>query len=374
MSLLSKLSNKIQLVASKQLDDPEAQEFARQKDIQERQDAEVRQREQAQKEQEDEEAAQSEEDKAAADELLRRSEFKPYRAVGNAASEIIKILLSMALFIIILYGGHLAVNQAIGYRNPFRILSFIYGMVFFFLVIPKVIYETNVLNKPFKTYTFLPLSTYTPTGNFETFFLTPFCYVEDQFAIDARKAVESLYAAGLTASNSVKAAVAVTALAGATLKGINSSKSGSNNDPKKPNINSKVETNEPSKPESPKEAPKENPKPVTPEPPKEAPKPVTPEPPKETPKETPKEAPKPVTPEPPKEAPKPEAPKPVTPEPPKPEAPKPEAPKPEAPKPEAPKETPKEAPKPPTPQAPTPQASKPQAPKPPTPQAKPPKA
>ena len=127
MGLLDKLTNKIQFIASKQLNDPEADEFARQKSIQDKQDEEVRLREEQQLKDEEDEEIQNEEDKKAAEELQRRSEFKPYRAVGNAASLILKIFGSIILVSVMLYSGHLAANQAICYRTPFRVFKFLYG-------------------------------------------------------------------------------------------------------------------------------------------------------------------------------------------------------------------------------------------------------
>jgi hypothetical protein len=248
MGLLDKLTNKIQFIASKQLNDPEADEFARQKSIQDKQDEEVRLREEQQLKDEEDEEIQNEEDKKAAEELQRRSEFKPYRAVGNAASLILKIFGSIILVSVMLYSGHLAANQAIGYRTPFRVLYFIYGFLLFFLVIPKTLYESLVLKKAQKYYTFFPLSTYTPNGQLENVFLTPFCYVEDEFSKNARKIVEDLYAKAYTVSNSVKAVATVGALAATAVKAVNSPKVNSNNDPKKPEVNTEAKsTNEPSK-------------------------------------------------------------------------------------------------------------------------------
>jgi len=181
MSLLTKLSNKIQYEVSKNLDDPEAAEYANQQKAQELQDSASQQRElQDQKDTAAAEAKKAEDEKEAAD-LARRSEFKAGRALGDSANEILKIFGSLVLTMILLYAGHIAANEAIGYRNPFRLLSFLYGAIFFFYVIPKSFYDTLYLKKVKHFYTFLPLSTYVPTGNIESFFLTPFCYVEDSF-------------------------------------------------------------------------------------------------------------------------------------------------------------------------------------------------
>lgn len=270
MSLLTKLSNKIQYSVSKNLDDPEAAEYASQQKVQELQDAESQKREQ--QEQEDAAAAEAKkaEDEKEAVELARRSEFKASRAIGNSANEILKIFGSLVLVIILCYAGHIAANEAIGYRIPFRLLSFLYGAIFFFYVIPKSFYDTLYLKKVKHFYTFLPLSTYVPTGNIESFFLTPFCYVEDSFSAEARKEVEALYANGLT--QSMKAVANASGVVAATVALANSLNKNSPESPKAPNNNPKA-------PESPK-APNNNPKapnnPKVPEPPKVEPPKVEP--------------------------------------------------------------------------------------------------
>jgi len=192
MSLLTKLSNKIQYITSKQLDDPEAEEYARQQKAQEKQDLAIKKREKEQEKKDAEAAAKKKEEDAKAAELVRRSEFKPGRAIGNSATQILKILGSLVLVLVMLYGGHLASNEAIGYKYPFRILYFLYGALLFIFVIPKSFYDSFILKKIKHFYSFFPLSTYVPTGNLESFFLTPFCYVEDQYSTEARKAVEAL--------------------------------------------------------------------------------------------------------------------------------------------------------------------------------------
>ena len=260
MSLLEKLSNKIQYITSKQLDDPQAEEYARQQKAQKKQDLAIKKREQ-EKEKDDAKAqAKKAEEDAKAAELVRRSEFKPGRAIGNSATQILKILGSLVLVLLMLYGGHLAANEAIGYKYPFRILYFLYGALLFIFVIPKSFYDSFILKKIKHFYTFFPLSTYVPTGNLESFFLTPFCYVEDQYSTEARKAVEALYSNGL--SESMKAVVSVTKAVGAIGLAVAANNSMSKakapeskapeanvNNPEAPNVNN------PEAPEAP-EAPK----------------------------------------------------------------------------------------------------------------------
>jgi hypothetical protein len=225
MGLLTKLTDKIQYTVSKQLDDPEAAEYANQQKAQAIQDSAVQKREQEKQKEDAKVAAKKEKDAAAAAELVRRSEFKPQRAIGGAAIQILSIFGSLVLILIMLYAGHIAANEAIGYGIPFRLLSFLYGALFFFYVIPKSFYDTFYLKKVKHFYTFLPLSTYVPTGNIESFFLTPFCYVEDSFSAEAKKAVETLYTNGLAESMKavVNTGIATAIAVGAVTKIKNSS-------------------------------------------------------------------------------------------------------------------------------------------------------
>ena len=241
MSLLTKLSNKIQHITSKQLDDPETEAYIKQQKIQEAQDAAAQQRQEKQNEEEKKAKEKKAAAAAKAADIARRSEFKPGRVASTSASKILKIFGSMVLTMLMLYGGHLAANEAIGYRNPFRLLSFLYGALLFIYVIPKSFYDSLVLKKDQHFYTFLPLSTYVPVGNFESFFLTPFCYTEDGFSAEARKAVHSLYENAFKASTMGKAVGTVVAAAVATAansakpKAANAAKSKVSEAPKAPN-------------------------------------------------------------------------------------------------------------------------------------------
>jgi len=283
MSLLTKLSDKIQYTVSKQLDDPAAREYANQQKAQAIQDSASQQREQKQKKEEAEAAAKKAADDAKAADLVRRSEFKSNRVIGNSASQILKIFGSMLLVLVMLYGGHLAANAAIGYRNPFRILSFLYGAIFFFYVIPKSWFDAFYLKKVQHFYTFLPLSTYVPLGNLESLFLSPFCYVEDQFSAEARKAVESLYAGALKASTLATSTATVVGAVVAANAVVNKSKPKVPEPPKIQEISGVPKVPEPLVPE-----------PLVPEPPKiqeisgvpKVPEPLVPEPVASKPKDT----------------------------------------------------------------------------------------
>jgi hypothetical protein len=193
MSLLTQVSNKIQYSISQWASDPEAEAYAKDKAKQDEQDAEVQGRLKETKEKGDSAAEAKEKSDAKAKELAERSQFKPERATSNIAAGIIKGFMSFILTLIILYGGHLAANEAIGYKIPFRILSFIYGCVFFFIQIPKMLITRYWYQIKPPYYTYFPLSTYEPNGDLEVLFLGAFCYKEDEASQMARATVETLY-------------------------------------------------------------------------------------------------------------------------------------------------------------------------------------
>ena len=193
MSLLTKIGNKIQYSISELVSDPKADAFARQQAIQAQQDAEARARRDAaaaNASAQEKARLKAEEDAKA---LSERSQFKPVRATSNVAAGIIKTFMSFILALVILYGGHLAANEAIGYKIPFRLLSFLYGCIFFFIEIPKMLIRRYWYQIKPPYYTYLPLSTYEPKGDLEILFLGGFCYKEDDNSHMARAAVEALY-------------------------------------------------------------------------------------------------------------------------------------------------------------------------------------
>lgn len=193
MSLLTQISNKIQYSISEWASDPEAEAYAKDKAKQDEQDAETKERTDKAKEEADVAATAKTESDDKAQETADRSEFKPQRATSNIAAGIIKGFMNFISTLIILYGGHLAANSAIGYKIPFRILSFIYGCIFFFIEIPKMLIRRYAYQIKPSYYTYFPLSTYEPKGDLEILFLGAFCYKEDETSQIARGAVEGLY-------------------------------------------------------------------------------------------------------------------------------------------------------------------------------------
>lgn len=195
MGIFEKLGTKIQYEISKLLNDPKAEEYNKQQEAQERQDAMTRRRleeETARQETEAERRATREKE---AEDLARRSEFSGSRAIGDIASGTLEAIQVLFLIILVLYGGSIAVNSAIGYNTPFRIISLIYGCLFFFLVIPKHLYSTYYLRNPYIYYSMFPFVVYNPVGYTRLLF-GPFCYMENSNSQAATRAVEMLYRQG----------------------------------------------------------------------------------------------------------------------------------------------------------------------------------
>jgi len=200
MSLLTQVANKIKYMISQFVSDPEADAYARQQADQAAQDADTKKRIDEAKAQADADAKVKADTDAAAAELEERSQFKSKRAATSIASGVLKGFFSLFLFMFLLYGGHLAANQAIGYRVPFRLFMFIIGFLLSFYYIPKSLFDRYYTKIKPPYYSFLPISTYQPVGILQDIFLGGFCYTEDDNSRAARAAVESLYLTGFNKS------------------------------------------------------------------------------------------------------------------------------------------------------------------------------
>ena len=292
---LTSVFNKVQYLIAKNSSDPEADAYAKQQAAQAAQDASVK-KQKAIAAQADAKTAATKADKdAAAADLVARSKFSSKELITQTSKGILIAVAVLIGLCFVLYGGHIAVNQVIGYGVPFRILTFIYGVICSIWVVPKALYDKYWKGIKLPYYSFLPISTHVPTGDLESIFLSPFCYTEDTSALTARSVVESLY------SDAFKNSVATTAVVVAASLAVNNSK------------RSKTKNASNATPEAPVPS---APAPEAPEAPvPSAPVPSAPE------------APAPSAPE---------APAPSAPEAPAPSAPAPEAPVPSAPAPEAP--------------------------------------
>ena len=213
MSLLTSLSNKIQYMIAKNTSDPEAGEYAKQQADQAAADAKVKEeRDKLAKQASDDADIKRKKDEEAAA-LTDRSKFKPTELIGDVARNILSVIGILILVFFLLYGGHIAANKAIGYKVPFRILSFLYGIVFSFWVVPKSVYDVYWKKETLPYFTFLPISTYEPVGDIEKIFVGGFCYKEDEVSSAARAAVAALYSDAFTKSVNAAPAIAKAAVA-----------------------------------------------------------------------------------------------------------------------------------------------------------------
>ena len=202
MSLLTTISNKIQYMVATAVSDPKAEEFAKQQAIQRKHDAEVKKRGDAVAAEEADAAAKKVADDAAAADLARRSQFNSTGAGVDMAKRILSGFGTWLIILSALYGGHLAANMSIGYNVPFRVFSFFYGTLLYFLVIPYSLYVVYVKQQTIPTYTALPMSTYVPQGTFENIIYGWYCYKEDDASKAARAAIDQIYLNGFSRSQS----------------------------------------------------------------------------------------------------------------------------------------------------------------------------
>jgi hypothetical protein len=195
MSVFTSIYNKIIYTLTQYFDDPEANAYAEQQEIQKQQDAEAKQRADAEAKKIQKDADNSAKAQEDAISLNERSTVSPSRAVSKISSGVLYVIKTLGIVILMIAGGYLAANEAIGYNTPFRIFSFIYGALFFWVVIPRAIIRKYFYKIDLQYYTLLPLSTYKPAPGIESFFLTPFCYDEDK-RFNEKAEVELLYKNG----------------------------------------------------------------------------------------------------------------------------------------------------------------------------------
>jgi len=233
--------NKLQYMTAKNLSDPEADNYAKQQAAQAKQDAEAKKRKIEAAKNASEAEQQKKEAQEAALELQKRSQFSSVSEnMAKASDGIIKVFISIALIAIILYGGYISANKAIGYSISFRLVSFLYGCLCFFYVIPQKLIDIYYYKNKFHHYAFLPLSTHVPIGNVERFFIGAFCYTEDDISRAAKEEVRRLYESGFNKSLKAVAetVTAVGAIAGAAV-------AANSNNPTKPASSSNKTSNDP---------------------------------------------------------------------------------------------------------------------------------
>lgn len=189
--------NKIQYQFDAYIKDPEAENHAKQLAVQKAQDDAKAKRKEALNESKAQLKEKSIKDKAEAEELANRSQFSsPQTILAKVSKAIISTFLSLLVVGIMLYAGKLEANKAIGYNAPMRIVSFIYGAIFFFIVIPRSLYDIYWLKKTIPDYAALPIWNYVPNGWVENAFFGLFSYVEDGESKAAREEITRLYSEG----------------------------------------------------------------------------------------------------------------------------------------------------------------------------------
>jgi len=212
---LTLLSNKINHTIYTNLNDPEAEAYAKEQAKKAEQDKLVAERKavaDANKVEHDKALAKKQEEDAV---KAERSKFKPINHTGGlVAMKSIYMFLSLLLIFLALYAGSICANKAIGYNIPFRLFSFLYGAILFpFVYIMLIIdmYRGSTRHM----HAFLPLMRYPkplsngemwngPSGWIERIFWGPFSYTDDgSVSLDAaREEVKNMYinAAGATAT------------------------------------------------------------------------------------------------------------------------------------------------------------------------------
>lgn len=191
--------NKVQYQLDSYLKDPEADNHARQLAAQAAQDKAAAERKAASDAESAADSEQAAADRKAALDLAARSKFSsPQTVISKIAKNTLNVFITLAIIALALYGGKIEANKAIGYNIPVRLFSFLYGAIFFFLVIPKSLYEIYWLQKPVPDYAPLPIWVYVPNGKVEQLFLGLFCYTEDNYSKAAREEVVKLYKGGLS--------------------------------------------------------------------------------------------------------------------------------------------------------------------------------
>ena len=215
--------NKVQYMVAKNLSDPEADNFAKQQAAQAAQDKLVADRKKAEDAKKSLTEEQKKAENEAAMELQRKSQFStPKDFAAKASDKVIAVFKSLLFIALSLYGGYISSNKAIGYNIPFRLLSFLYGSLLWFIVIPLALIDIYYRKKVLPNYAFLPLSTHVPSNKFENFFIGAFCYKEDAASKAARQLVMSQYESGFTGVKTAAVATAAVATAVVAASSINS--------------------------------------------------------------------------------------------------------------------------------------------------------
>ena len=172
MSVFGQAWNKLQLYVHKQTYDPEAEKFikkqkeleatekqkaATERDTKKRLESEKKLKDAADAKKKAEDAAKAKEQESEAE----RNKFDVWRLLGRVMSTTIGMITTFIIFALAIWGSSLATNLNV-YRDwPYRLLYAIYGLVFFFIVIPyAMLYRWFWKGKKPRYYALIPLIPY----------------------------------------------------------------------------------------------------------------------------------------------------------------------------------------------------------------------
>lgn len=184
-SFLTNLSNTISYKLNQATTNPDAQRYS---DEQERLQ---KQKEEEEKKSElkivEKENAKSKQEAA----LKKANSSNP----TNIIKEVVYyISISFVIFLFILfaiYAGHLAANDAIGREISYRVLYFIYGIIFSPFVVLYYIIQ-YMRGHSIRSYALLPIREGEVPRGLEGFFLSLISYIPDEESINAKKIFDGL--------------------------------------------------------------------------------------------------------------------------------------------------------------------------------------
>jgi len=172
MSLITQAWNKMGLYVHKLTYDPEAEKFAKEQALREKEE-ELRKKKELDDKKISESAAKlSTEEKAKADnarallqkqqaEQAERDKFDFGRLIGRIFGTTFNVISTFVLFAAAVWGASLATNLNIYRDFPYRLLYTIYGFLFFIVVIPyTMLYRWFWLGKKPRYYALIPLIPY----------------------------------------------------------------------------------------------------------------------------------------------------------------------------------------------------------------------
>jgi hypothetical protein len=192
-SLFTKIKNAIEYRIDSVISDPEAEKYSKRKAKQDAHDEKVAENKQMRTEQQTTARNKAKQKEKQDAEIARNSKFNYNRAKGQFGRGVLFWTWAIILIICVLFGGYVAANDAIGYSIHTRILSFFYGCLFFWYIIPKYMYRKLWLKEVISSYALLPLIiSQSPVS----FLGSIIYYMEDVNAKAAKIHIEQLYKAG----------------------------------------------------------------------------------------------------------------------------------------------------------------------------------